>query len=281
MKTPYITSEWKTLFKPLWAGNYVNDHTIYRDEGGTWHLVGITSKKGKPTDEKYFVHAASANLQAKMKEKGKVINTGTLAWAPCVVEKDGLYYMYYGPSPTKLAVSPDSIEWFGHEARLNGLPPMACHRDHFILKLAEDKWLMYASGIHEKRSSICCLESADLLNWDFKGFALTSGPQSPLNPSWGAFESPYVVRHEGLYYLFTTYTDCSKPTYHNTLVFSSDNPCSFGEYNGQTGAQPITTLRTHAPEIIQDEEGWHITTCGWRKSSFAKGAVKIAKLAWK
>lgn len=31
--------------------------------------------------------------------------------APSIVRKDGLYYMYYGPSPVRLATSPDLVIW--------------------------------------------------------------------------------------------------------------------------------------------------------------------------
>lgn len=282
MKIPCIASDWKTLFSPRKFGDYVNDHTLYQDHEGRWNLIGITSKTGVPSDERYFVHAVSENLHMQMREHAKVIDTGTLAWAPCVVRSSNTYYMYYGPSPTKMAVSMDSTEWFGHEIQMNRLEPMACHRDHFVLQLQENSWIMYASGIHNGKSSICCLESSNLLEWDFKGFALTGGEKSPLNPPWGAFESPYVVKKDGLYYLFTTYTDSSKENYHDTLVFCSRNPYDFGCFEGGTaGAVPLTTLKAHAPEIIQCENEFLITTCGWKNRSFAKGSVMIAKLQWK
>lgn len=279
MEIPSIDSNWKTLFKPFRFGRYVNDHTVYYD--GKWHLIGITSKKGIPTQERYFVHAVGDNLHKPMKELCKVIDNGTLAWAPCVIENNGLYYMFYGPSPTKLAVSFDSGDWFGYEINMKNVPPMACHRDHFVLKIGESKWIMYASGVKDGKSAISCMTSNNLQDWEFNSYALTSGEASPLNPSWGAFESPFVVERGGLYYLFTTYTDCSKNTYHNTLVFCSESPYDFGCYNGENGgAMPIAKLFCHAPEVVNFNGEWFITTCGWRKSSFTKGAVKIAKLKW-
>ena len=282
MKIPEISSEWKTLFKPRFYGRYVNDHTLLYN--GKWHLIGITSKKGVPTQERYFVYAVGEDLHRKFKETSKVIDNGTLAWAPCVIEHKSLYYMFYGPSPTKLAVSYDFGDWFGQEIRLNGNPPMSCHRDHFVFKIEKNKWLMYVTGLKDRRSSIACLESTDLLNWNFVGFALTSGEKSELNPSWGAFESPFVVKRDDGYYLFTTYTDCSASTYHNTLVFYSQNAYDFGCYNGENSekgfAKPITKLRCHAPEVVKENGKYYITSCGWRKSSFTRGAVKIAELKW-
>ena len=87
-----------------------------------------------------------------------------------------------------------------------------------------------------------------------------------------------------LYYLFITYTDCSRENYHKTLVFVSDDPYSFGEYNGEKGgAMPVAKLFAHAPEILKDENGWHITTCGWNGYDAVPnpGAVSIASLEWR
>ncbi len=278
MKRPRIASDWRTLFIPTLCGDYVNDHTIYYD--GKWHLIGITSKEGTPNHERYFVHAASDTLDEPMTELGKVIDDGCRAWAPCVTEHNGLYYMFYGPSPTKLAVSFDSGDWFGQEIFLRGNPPMACHRDHFVLQIAENRWVMYVTGVHNRKSAISCLTSEDLLHWDFSGFALTSGVNTPYNPSWGAMESPFVVKKDGLYYLFTTYTDCSRENYHNTLVFVSENPLSFGCYDEIGGVKPVARLFCHAPELLQTDRGWLITTCGWKDSAFTGGAVAVADLVW-
>ena len=278
MKKPVIISEWKTLFKPFRYGRYINDHTLFYN--GKWHLVGITSKKGIPTQERYFVYATGDSLEKRMKEVSKVIDNGTLAWAPCVIENNGLYYMFYGPSPTKLAVSFDMGDWFGYEINMKNVPPMACHRDHFVFKHG-DVWVMYATGIKDGKSAVSVMTSSDLQNWNFYGYALTSGDNAPLNPSWGAFESPFVVEKDGGFYLFTTYTDCLPANYHNTLVFYSDSPFDFGCYNADnSGAVPVANLHCHAPEIVNDNGKWKITTCGWRRSSFAKGALKIADLEW-
>lgn len=166
--------------------------------------------------------------------------------------------MFYGPSPTKLAVSYDFGDWFGQEIRMNGNPPMACHRDHFVLKIGENHWLMYVTGMKCGKSSIACMESFDLLSLDFVGYALTSGENSELNPSWGAFESPFV--------------------------FFSEDSRSFGCYDGLNGsegfAKPVTRLRCHAPEIVREDDKWYITTCGWRESSLSGGKVMIAGLDW-
>lgn len=284
IKKPKIGSEWNVLFKPEIYGNYVNDHSIIKDVQGNWHLFGITSKTGNPSDERYFVHGISATklFAGNMKEVGKVIDTGTCAWAPGVIESDNKYYMYYGPSPTKLAISTDLKEWMGYEINLIGNPPLSCHRDHFVMKLNDYTWIMYVSGIKDGYGAISCLVSNDLLNWRFVQYALTSSENAPLKPAWGAFESPYVIKLDNIYYLFVTYTDCNIKNYQNTLVFASENSYDFGNYTGDNhNDMVVTTIPVHAGEIIKDDDSYYITTCGWNNMDIPiEGAVSVAKLDW-
>jgi beta-fructofuranosidase len=261
----------------------VNDHTIIKGADNEWHLYGTTSFDGQSYQERYFVHAKGKELVAPFSETGKSIDRGTLAWAPCTIERDGIFYMLYGPSPTSLAVSFDMYEWFGHNVTLNNEPLMSAHRDHFVLKLEENKYLMYVAGISNNKGAISCYSSCDLLTWNFECFALTSGHDAPLNTGWGAMESPFVLKKDGLFYLFVTYTDSSSESYNNTLVFCSSDPYAFGMYNGETGGVlPVTKIEAHAPEIIEENGKYFITTCGWlEKPTPHKGCVSIAELDWK
>lgn len=283
VKIPCISGEWKILFEPKENGNYINDHCVVKGSDGNWHLYGITSFEGIPACERYFAHGVGKNLEEKFTEVGRSIDRGTLAWAPCVIEKEDIYYMFYGPSPTSLAVSFDMYEWFGTNVTLKNEPLMGAHRDHFVLKVSENKYLMYVVGVYNKKGAVSCFSSNDLLTWNFEGYSLTSGDDAPLKPAWGAMESPYVVKKDGFYYLFITYTDCSDDNYNNTLVFCSKDPKSFGEYNGDgKGTKPITVLQAHAPEILFENGKYYITTCGWRKSPVPNiGAVSVATLEWR
>ncbi|MBQ8511712.1 MAG: hypothetical protein IJ497_03790 [Clostridia bacterium] len=280
MKIPYISGDWRVLFKPEKNGNYVNDHCVVMGADGKWHLYGITSFAANSYNERYFVHGVGDSLDAPFTEVGRSVDRGTLAWAPCVIEKDGNYFMFYGPSPTQLAVSFDMYEWFGTHVTLKNEPLMGAHRDHFVLRLDDGSYLMYIVGVHDRKGAVSCFRSSDLLTWEFDGFALTSGDDAPLRPGWGAMESPFVVKKDGLYYLFVTYTDCSDETYNDTLVFASENPHRFGVYNG--GNEPITHLYAHAGEVLEVNGEYFITTCGWTgKPMPHPGCVSIAPLSWK
>lgn len=282
MEIPYISSEYKILFKPEVYGNYVNDHCIvkYNDD---YHLFGITSFTATPPDERYFVHGVGKSLDEPFREVGKSIDRGTLAWSPCIIPHNGDYYMFYGPSPTSLSISPDMFEWFNYPVTIKNEPIMAMHRDHFVIKADNGEYLMYVSGVKDRRGCISVASSNDLLNWQFRGYALTADESSPLKPAWGAMESPFVVSRNGWYYLFVTYTDCSQRTYNNTLVFASQDPLNFGCYMGSSDeAKPITELYAHAPEVIEENGKYHITTSGWLKSPTPNaGCVSIADLEWK
>ena len=285
MKIPYISSDWRVLLKPEINGKYVNDHCVFKAHDGNYHLFGITSFEGGAPNERYFVHGVGATLDGEMREvKERAIDRGTLAWAPCVVRTvDDYYYMFYGPSPTSLSVSFDLWEWYNHTVTLNNEPLFSAHRDHFVLKLDDGSYLMYIVGTKDKKSCVSLFKSSNLTEWEFVGYALTSGKDAPLNPPWGAMESPFIVKKDNLYYLFITYTDCNKENYHDTLVFVSSDPYNFGEYNGgNDGAIPVTKLRAHAPEIIEESGKYYITTCGWLNCDTPnEGCVSIARLDWK
>lgn len=285
MKKPEISSEWKPLFIPGKFGDYVNDHSIIKANDGSWHLFGITSHQGNPSQERYFVHGkkcSSLFSDELMEEKEIVIDNGTRAWAPGVIEKDGLYYMFYGPSPTKLDVSVDLSEWMGYEVKLSGHPVLSSHRDHFVMK-EKNGYVMYVAGIKDGYGCISCHTSKDLLNWKFKGYALTSSGNAPLKPAWGAFESPYVIKYDNLYYLFVTYTDCSLETYQNTFVFCSDTPYFFADYTGDNHSETVVAvLHEHAGEILYENGQYYITACGWKNCGIpVEGGVAIAKLDFK
>jgi len=287
MATPRRSGPWRELYSPATAGNYVNDHALVRDNGGTWHLFGITGTTGIPSQERFFTHGSGPSLEAPLTETGTVIDDGSRAWAPAVFPDDeGVWHLVYGPAPTRRAVSHDlaSNEWWDEPVELVGVPMFAVHRDHYVLRMNDHTWLMYATGLHRGRSSIAVLVSNDLRQWRFVQFALTSDDTLPLQPAWGAFESPCVVRIDDTYHLFTTYTDCRRENYHQTLVLTSTNPYDFGHLSVASWDDTVrTVVDAHAPEVVQDPVSgdWFVTSAGWRDhGTHVEGGVAIAPLAW-
>ena len=278
---PRIISPWRELYKPKKYGIYVNDHSLIKARDGNWYLFGITSMSNDgPDTERYFTVGRGQSLaKGAFEEIGKVIDEGQRAWAPAVIEYEGLYYMYYGPGVTRMAVTNDPTHWMGHQIQVVGNPVMAVNRDHMVIPY-EGGWLMYASGLRDGYSCVSLLRSEDLIRWEFQGYALTSSGNAPLNPPCGAFESPYVIKYREAYYLFVTYTSSLPENYHNTLVFCSEDPCSFGDYNGDNHAEIVVAeLPVHAGEVLQENGRYYITTCGWNGYHIpCEGGVAIAEL---
>ena len=286
---PRVASDWKPLYYPKTTGCYVNDHTVVKGPDNLWHVIGITSplEKYDPEMERWFTHGRGPSLSSGelMTEVGAVCNDGNRAWAPCVVGHEGRYFMLYGPSPTKAAVSRDLWHWMGESVTLIDSPPEAAHRDHMVIQLEPSTWLLYMTGIDTQGFGVVSVfVSNDLRTWRFVRFALRTGGKASLCPPWGATESPFVIVYEGWYYLSITYTDSRKENYHQTLVFRSLNPFDFGCFNADCPEESvIARLHAHAPEYLycDQEQAWFITTCGWRGfQTPVEGGVGVARLTW-
>ena len=284
---PRIAGPWRELYVPRSGGDYINDHTLVRADDGTWHLFGITSPEGKPSHERHFAHGSGPSLAAPLEHRGIVLDDGVRAWAPAAVRgDDGTWHMLYGPAPTRHAITSDlgSGEWWDSPVEIVGAPLFALHRDHMVLRLDEDTWLMYGTGRQHGSSSISVFVSNDLCQWRYVQQAVRSDRTAPLNPAWGALESPFVVRRGATFHLFTTYTDCRAENYHQTLVLSSTNPYDFGRLTAASWEDTVdTVVHAHAPEVVQDPGSgeWFITSCGWAgDGAHQEGGVAIASLAW-
>jgi beta-fructofuranosidase len=287
-RIPVIASDWQPLFKPVSAGCYVNDHCLVRADDGQWHLFGITGpQKSDPEKEVRFAHGVGEKLWSTtlFTERNPVCDDGNRCWAPTIGRIGPRYVMLYGPSPTKGAVSRDLDHWMGQAITLLGAPP-ECHRDHMILPLDDETWLMYCTALDDEgHGAIAVFVSNDLIEWRYVRMALRTLGAAALNPAWGATESPFVVKIDDWYYLSLTYTDCKKENYHQTLVFRSLNPFDFGVYDADRPEESVLQrLQAHAPELIRDpaDGNWYITTCGWNGFGIPhEGAVSIAKLEWR
>ena len=291
---PYVKTDWQLLFKPEKTGSYINDHTVYRHADGSWHLIGITRRgQANPADEKFFAHGSSKQLitPGGMAERAVICDHGVLAYAPHAVSKDGVCHLIWGPNEIYLETSEDMSNWKHHGIVHRPREQEGAgeyYRDGMILKVG-DRYLQYSTGVEKNDGprkgygTIELRESKDLKSWTFIGNALSTSDGAPMNPAWGATESPFVVKKGDYYYLFMTYTNSAgSNSYQNTLVFCSKDPTNFGNYDG-TDETFHSRIATHAPEIITDPDTGkeYITSCGWKGSAVVQdGAVVIAELGW-
>jgi beta-fructofuranosidase len=272
---------------------YINDHTFFRDQGGLWHLIGITHPEPfKPHDEKHLAHATAASLQGPWTRQPFVLSADpacgeTQLWAPHVVDHDGQFWMFVcGGGPLaqeyriQLATSPDGWNWTRHPANpliVDGYEA----RDAMVLRTG-DRWVMYYTATTRPEGGhhiVAAAESADLIHWSGRKVVYEDPMEGTMG---GPTESPFVVERGGSYYLligpdwdatmryFKEHGRYSWAGYRGTRVIESDDPLHF-ELSRQVGF-----LDSHASEVIIDEQGeaW-VSHSGWNQ-----GGVYLAPLLW-
>lgn len=298
---PDIAGPWQPLFRPAASGDYINDHTVYRDTDGNWRLLGITAKgDGDYAREKYFAAGVSRDFPpaAGMCEDTPVADFGELAWAPYVLREGATYHLFWSPHRLHRMTSSDGVHWREHRIAM-AAPAHKFFRDAMILKIAEGQWLLYATARGAYFSQIDVYQSFHLDGWQYIGTALRTGWGSERNALFASTESPAVVRYRGRYYLSITYNNDSfvwtplllalkiwrdRRSYNNTLVFHSDNPYDFGIYRGRNDAPSLLThLAAHAAKFVHDadRDAWYITTAGWPwVATLTSGEVAVAPLCW-
>jgi hypothetical protein len=284
------TPEWAAagpfthVYDPGTAGGvqqYVNDHTFFRGPDGTWHLYGITGNAqpdGTVPDsdlERTFLHATAPSLTGPWTTRAPALTYDpsygeTHLWAPYVMtDGSGTYYMFYagGGDPTQaeinLATSTDLYHW----TRSPGGPLFHDGfeaRDPYVTRIG-DEWVMYYEATSAATGGnyvVAYRTSTDLVHWSGRSTAFTD-PTSGTGA--GNTESPFVVQHDGLWYLFLG----PRGGYSGTDVFRSDDPFSFST-SGSAGH-----IWSHAAEVVQDGSSWYVSAAGWWQHG-----VSLAPLTW-
>lgn len=292
VQTPIIMGEWQHIFNPndtrldIDSTWYTNDHCFTLGSDGKWHGYGIIGHAPiNPWQGEYRLFHISADSfdQPKWEDNGYAMEVvkgvERVLWAPHVIEHDGVWSMFYNTGnmqesapnyaswgQLRRADSRDMSHWERHP--LNPLFSDAGHaRDSYILKDGDLYYYYYTKTYSEVdlRSCVAVRTSEDLERW--------SGAQNvhvqPLECDWGGdAESPFVVKRDGVYYLFTC---LAMSGYEKTCVYWSTDPLNFPIEN------LVCELPTHAAEVIKvSDDEWYISNTGWDK----KGLF-IAKLEWK
>lgn len=296
---PRVIGEWHTLFRPEKSGDYVNDHCIFQDRSGNWWLLGITSHSdGDYGKERYFAVGSGSDFPPAnaFQEETPVADFGSLAWAPDVIEANGKYHLFWSPNQLHHMTSEDGVNWVGHEIVIEK-PFHKFFRDAMIYEVAPGQWLLYATERGKWFSRIDIYQSFDLVHWQYIRPAIRCSWGSEKNFVTGSMESPFLIKHDGHYYLSATYNNESfflsalllqlgkflnKKDYNNTLIFGSTCPYDFGVYH-ELHRTPnlITRLEAHAPVYIKAKGQWYLTTCGWPfATTLTSGEVAWSKLTW-
>jgi beta-xylosidase len=240
------------------SGYTLKDYCVVK-KGGIWHLFGIKCRDGgswdTPGNEVTFIHATSVDL-VNWETEGDVINTvagsyeNDHVWAPAIIEKGGIYYMFYtmvvGNSPNSqtigYATSTDLFNWTQHSsnsplwvpATFSGWaswsPSNGSCRDPFVMWVEElGKYVMYYTSASDNFPAVVgAATSADLINWNDAGYVFSG--YSGGNWGTGKLESPYVIKHNSHYYLFYNHGAPAPPSGTGDGIHwvMSDNPLNFG-----------------------------------------------------
>ncbi|MGQ1787423.1 family 43 glycosylhydrolase [Saccharicrinis sp. GN24d3] len=241
---------------------YINDHCFIEDKKGRLHFFGINNPFFEDgtynyTYHPHIGHAVMEDPAKGFKHTGMALSEykegqGFLG-APYVVQnKAGKYLMFFQSKFgdkrfMELAVSDDLYRW-----ERNNKAVLYSHdnmRDPCLFEDDDGQVYFYIVTPKKEGSSISVIPTDD-----FNEFGEpTELIHIPDGVSWSGLESPYVIKRNGLYYLFVSY---AHRHYHETLVIVSDRFDSFKIEN------TITTLHSHAPEIVAYKGKTYISSCG-------------------
>jgi beta-fructofuranosidase len=296
VRVPRIVGEYVTVYRPAgdrysgpdttelkagqWYERWVpNDHTILKGPDGRWHAFGITHPL-TGTDhvhegefQSFHAVAPAGPLKDVLRDSAwkdlpKVLppseRPGEILpnHAPYIVQRGDLYQMIYGPSPIRLATSPNLETWTPRGPLFH--EPLGA-RDPNVLLVDGAYYMTFCT-----ENRIAARWSKDLRDW--------SQSKTILQMDEGvAPESPSLIHFDGAFYLVVCGWNgvwdrktVGGAYQHRSYVYRSLDPLDFD------GGQVIARLESHAPEIFQDEEGqWFISSVEWPRRG-----VSIARLVW-
>jgi hypothetical protein len=197
--------------------------------------------------------------------------------SPFVVRHEGKYWLFGPTSGSGIYTSSDLMnweevlegtKWFGEGGA--GFAP--CHRDPCLLRLDDGTYFQYYAGSDPRnRNVVHVATSRDLIHW--QGREPCYVHELPgVSAGFGAFESPFVCRRGRLFYLFVGF---SHRHYYESFVAVSDDPYHFRQEH------IITTVFSHAPEIIEINGESFLSSCGIEDPQlFNRSGLWLARLAW-
>ncbi|MBN2853688.1 MAG: family 43 glycosylhydrolase [Clostridia bacterium] len=257
-------------------GRYVNDHCFFM-EGKTVHLFYIDGEAGKGCydlgNEIIIGHAISEDLIHWREVSPALIRDDRFSheergiFAPYVVSHENRYYMYYsshnmaGAQFMCLAISSDLHRFERYEGNPLFVPrgeyafwssqvPCSCRDPHVFRDPISHDYLMYwVCDMKEAKDESCISlsRSSDLFSWTETSPVLVRKHSFDEAYTMKA-ESPCLIKHHGLYYLFYRHGNGTK------YVVSDD-------YTSFTDSKEVLLGPSHASEIFLYNNEWYISSC--------------------
>jgi hypothetical protein len=272
-------------------GGYVVDHALIKKDGLT-HLFYIrgTAATNWPEYPLFnFGHAVSRDLKNWDIQQPVLQCPATgwdvyQVWAPYILERKGVYYMFYAgvnknvSQAICLATSSDLYNWKRYEknpvitAGTWGLWDSSrwsdC-RDPVVLQDGDNYYCYYTAVRKntENGQSESCLgisSSKDLFHWKDQGFIRLE--QSLATPP----ESPFVLNHNGTYYLF--YTNYK----YGTVYLTSRDPVE--GWTELSADKMVLMGSISASEIYGDNGKWYMSYISHQKNGLH--FFEIKELVW-
>ncbi|MFC1452703.1 hypothetical protein ACFLSJ_05080 [Verrucomicrobiota bacterium] len=314
LRIPVVDGGFELVYEPdpehpnTWM---VNDHCLIQDEEGRIHYFGIENPfpatpealehlrpQLEPCDRPFLgtmhalIHGGLYGMPTHFRVGHAVAEHIRGPWtrlpaahdgrkekrgfgAPFVVRHEGLYWMFVSTTGSGIFTSSDLERWEVVEDATPWSDPDALsptHRDPCILRLPDGRFLQYFAGRDPRqRHTVRLATSSDLKTWH--GQEPCYAEEFDNAPtSFGLFESPFVTEVEGLYYLFVGF---SHRHYYESFVLVSDDPFRFFPEH------KITTVFSHAPELIEIDGRMYISSCGIEDPQcLNRSGLWIAGLNW-
>lgn len=293
------------------GANEPNDHTIFQDASGAWNLWACVRRTSVG---RILCHwRADSLFQSPWRLTGNFVRASKLAgeslveWqgeefiqSPFVVRDARQFWMFYGGYDTGfdrkglptvdygevekqlcLMTSPDGITWTRHRDR-SGFSRVfvgpGAVRDPGLL-FDGDRWYCYYCG-HSNgdrtRGDLFVRSSKDLLHWDEAKVVQHGGHKSLSTGSPIILESPFVVKHTGLYYLFRSHGQED-----GTYVYASPDPMNFETSHHGPAVLVAFFPRVIAAEVIREESGRSYISTIRHPGRDVQYGVWMAPLVWK
>jgi predicted GH43/DUF377 family glycosyl hydrolase len=272
-------------------GGYVVDHALIKKNGLT-HLFYIrgTAATNWPEYPLFnFGHAVSHDLKnwEILKPVLQCPVTGWdqyQVWAPYILERQGLYYMYYAGENNNvaqaicLATSSDLNNWKRYENNpvittgpwgIWDSSRWSDCRDPVVLQNGDNYYCYYTAvrkntGNGQPESCLGISSSGDLIHWKDEGFIRLE--HSLATPP----ESPFVLKRNGTFYLF--YTNYK----YGTVYLTSKDPVR--GWTELPVEKMVLMKGISASEIYEDNGRWYMSYISHQKNGLH--FFEIRELSW-
>lgn len=278
--------------------HFIKDHCFVKKDG-RYHLFYIRGVRHKDTPKKsigidqWIGHASTDDFH-----RWEIHEPLTQEGAPSVIEKDGVWYLFYNKDkysdpfrPIRVATSTDLFHWKNHDKNpvyepsekfYHYTPALPHCRDFHVFREGDWFYLLFTGLTKDGLGCIGLVRSHNLYDWEDLGplFVLDHSTRKYARCWWSGYgnpESPFLFKKNGWWHLFFTDNSWAQ-MYH---LWSKDMTKGWTWEHGQklivnNGGYDSPSA---ASEIIERETGDLMSYYFWdlEKRTFA---LRLAEIGW-